>query len=141
MLNNEVTQPSKYSRKNLVEINDGTRGIYNTNSHIKFKTAMLKPSLYDHSDAYTLLKGMITIAGEGDTAGVKQTDKRARGVISTNCGSFTDCMCEIINKQIYNAKYLHILMPMYNLIECSDNYCYLKTTESYLQFCRDEPNL
>ena len=50
-------------------------------------------------------------------------------------------MCEIINKQIYNAKYLDISMPMYNLIERSDNYYYLKTTESYLQFCRDEPNL
>ena len=78
MLNNEVTQPSKYSRKNLVEINDGTRGIYNTNSQIKFKTAMLKPSLYDHSDAYILLKGMITIAGEGDTAGANKQTRELR---------------------------------------------------------------
>ena len=29
-------------------------------------------------------------------------------------------------------------MPMYNLIECSDNYS--KTSGSLWQYCRDEPN-
>ena len=36
--------------------NDGARGTYNTNSQIKFKTLMLKSSLYDYSDAYILVK-------------------------------------------------------------------------------------
>ena len=40
--------------------------------------------------------------------------------------------------QIYNAKYLDIVMLMHNLIEFSDNYS--KATGIYLQFCRDEPN-
>ena len=107
-------------------------------NQIEFKTTILKASLCDHSDAYVLLKGMITIAGEGDTAGAKQKDERAKGVISINCASFTDCMTEIISMQIYNAKYLDILMRIHNVIEYSDNY--LKATESYFQFCRDEPN-
>ena len=34
-------QPSKFRTKNLVEINDESRGEYNVNSQIKFKTAML----------------------------------------------------------------------------------------------------
>ena len=47
----------------MVEINDESRGAYNVNSQIKFKTTMLKPSLCDYSDAYILVKGKITIAG------------------------------------------------------------------------------
>ena len=52
MLGNISSQPSKYRTKNWVEINDESRGRYNTNSQIKFKTAMLKSSLCDYSDAY-----------------------------------------------------------------------------------------
>ena len=32
-----------------------------------------------------------------------------------------DCMSEINNTQIDNAKYIDIVMPMYNLTENSDN--------------------
>ena len=40
-------QPFKFRTKNLVEINDESRGVYNVNSQIKFKTTMLKSSLCD----------------------------------------------------------------------------------------------
>ena len=48
-------QPSKFKTKNWVEIHDDSRETYNTNSQIKFKTSMLKPSLCD----YILVKGTI----------------------------------------------------------------------------------
>ena len=35
---------------------------------------------------------------------------------------FTNCISEINNTQIDNAKDIDIVMPMYNLIEHSDNY-------------------
>ena len=41
------------------------------------------------------------------------------------------------NTQIYNAKDIDIVMPMYNLIEYSDNYA--KTTGSLWQYCKDIP--
>ena len=63
LLNNEVTQPSKFRAKNWVEINDDIRGAYNTNSQIKFRATMLKSSYCDYSDAYILVKGKITITG------------------------------------------------------------------------------
>ena len=47
-------QPSKFKTKNWVEINDESRGTYNVNSQIKFKTTMLKSSLCDYSDSYIL---------------------------------------------------------------------------------------
>ena len=54
----------------MVEINDDSRGTCNTNSEIKLKTTMLKSSLCDYSDAYTLASGTVTIVrvGEGDAA-------------------------------------------------------------------------
>ena len=37
--------------------------IYNTNSEIKFKTSMLRSSLYNYSDVYLLMSGTITVTG------------------------------------------------------------------------------
>ena len=45
LLSNKPNYISKFRIKNWVEINDDSCGTYNTNSHIKFKTAMLKSSL------------------------------------------------------------------------------------------------
>ena len=39
----------------MVAVNDDSRGTYNTNSQIKFKTAM--PSLCKYRDGYILIKG------------------------------------------------------------------------------------
>ena len=55
-----------------------------------------------------------------------------------NYALFTDCITEINNTQADNAKDLHVVMPMHNLIEYSNNYS--KTSGSLFQFCRDEPN-
>ena len=56
LLDNTSNQPSKFRTKNWIEINDQSRGTYNTNSDLRFKTAILKSSLCDYSDAYMLLK-------------------------------------------------------------------------------------
>ena len=48
-----------------------------------------------------------------------------------------DGIGEINNTQTYNAKYLDVIMPVYNLIEYGDNYS--KTSESLWQYYRDEP--
>ena len=61
LLDDASNQPSKLIAKSWVEINDESRGAYNVNSQIKFKTTMLKSSLCDYSDAYILLKGTITV--------------------------------------------------------------------------------
>ena len=110
---NTLNQPSKFRTRNWIEINDESRGAYNVNSQIKFKTTMLKSSLCDYSDAYILVKGTITV---NNTAAQK------------NCAPFTNCISEINNTQIDHAKDIDIVMPMYNLIEYSDNY--VKTTGS-----------
>ena len=75
---NKSNQPSKFRTKNWVEINDESRGTYNGNSQIKFKTTMLKSSLCDYSDAYILVKGTITIAEAGDDAAADKQMKEIK---------------------------------------------------------------
>ena len=58
-------------------------------------------------------------------------------VIFKNCAPFTNCINEINNTQIDNAKDIDIVMPMYSLIEYSDNYA--KTIGSLWQYCKDIP--
>ena len=110
LLDDASNQPSKFKTKNGVEINDESRGRYNVNSEIKFKTTMLKSSLCDYSDAYILVKGTITVnntAAENDDA--SNTNKK---VIFKNCAPFANCISEINNTQVDNAKDLDIVMPM-----------------------------
>ena len=131
---NTLNQPSKFRTRNWVEINDESRGAYNVNNQIKFKTAMLKSSLCDYSDAYILVKGTITVNNTADQgAAANNTNKK---VIFENCAPFTNCISDI-NIQIDNAKDIGIVMSMYNLIEYSDNYA--KTTGSLWQYCKDIP--
>ena len=133
--NDASNQPSKFRTRNWVEINDESRGAYNVNSQVKFKTTMLKSSLCDYSDAYILVKGTISVnntAAQG--AAANNTNKK---VIFKNCAPITNSKSEINNMQMDNAIDIDIVMPMYNLIEYSDNYA--KTTGSLWQYCKDIP--
>ena len=138
LIDDTSNQPSKFRTKSWIEINDESRGTYNVNSQIKFKTTMLKSSLCDYGDAYILVKGEIIITGARDDAAARQADERDKGVAFKNCAPFTDCISEIKNTQVDNAKDIDIAMPMYNLIEYSYNYA--KTSGSLWQYFRDEPD-
>ena len=78
--------------------------MYNTNSDIRFKNAMLKS---DYSNEYILFKGRITITGW-------KADKINKVVIFKNFALFINCKREINNKQMLSA--------IYNLIEYSDSF-------------------
>ena len=45
-----------------------------------------------------------------------------KNIIIKNSAPFTDCISEINNTQIDNARDSKVVMPMYNLIEYNDNY-------------------
>ena len=118
LIDDASNQLSKFRTKNWVEINDESRGTYNVNSKIKFKTTMLKSSLCDYSDAYIIVKGTITV---NNTAGAAANNTNKK-VIFKSCAPFTYYISDINNTQVNNAKDIDIVMPIYNLIEYSDNY-------------------
>ena len=82
-------QSSKFRTKNWVEINDESRGGYNTGSDIKFKNTMVRSSSWHYADAYIFIKGKITITGAGDDADARWVDERNKGVIFKTCAPFT----------------------------------------------------
>ena len=61
----------------------------------------------------------ITVPNTGIAAAPNNRNKK---VMFKNSSPFTDCISEIINKEIDHAKDIDAVMPMYNLIEYSDNY-------------------
>ena len=126
-LDNTSNQVSKFRIKNWIEINDQSRAVNNTNRNIRFKTTMLKSILCDYKDAYILVKGRITISGEGADVTARLADERNTVVIYIKKNAtFINCKSEINNTEIDNDK--DIAMPIYNVIEYSDNY--LKTSGS-----------
>ena len=71
---------------------------------------MLNFSLCDCSDAYILVQECISVnntAADGDAA--NNTNKK---VIFKNCAPFTNCIKEINNTEVDNAKDIDIVMPI-----------------------------
>ena len=137
LLDNASNQPSKFRTRNWVEINDDKRGTYTSND-IKFKTTMLRSNLCDYADAYILVNGTITITGARDDTAARQADERDKGVTFKNCAPFVKCISRINNTEIDNVKDIDIVMPMYTLIEYSNNYS--KTSGSLWQYYKDDLN-
>ena len=74
---------------------------------------MLRTSLGDHSDAYILVSGTITITGAGNDDAVRRLDQRNKRVLFKSCAPFTDCISEINKTQIDNAVYIYIYIYLY----------------------------
>ena len=93
---------------------------------------MLQSDLCDHSDAYNVIEGTITVQEAEDR------DNYNRNLVLQNNALFTSSISKINNTLIDNAEDLDIVKPMYNLIEYSKNYS--KTSGSLWNYYRDEPN-
>ena len=91
---------------------------------------MLRSNLCDYSDAYILVKGTITVAGNN------LRDRQDRPLIFKNNASFVSCITRINGELIEDADDLDIVMPIYNLLEYSKNY--RKTIGSLYNYYRDE---
>ena len=92
--------------------------MYNIRSQNKFKTSMLRSCLCNYSDACIFINRTLAVPNLGTAA---NPDNRNRKIMFKNFVPFTDCISEINNKEIDHTKDIDVVMPMYNLIEYSDN--------------------
>ena len=92
---------------------------------------MLISDLCDYSESYIVVKEDITVTNPGSIMYDKKLALRYNAL-------FTSRISKINNTLIDNTEDLNIVMPMYNLPEYSKNY--RKTTESFWNYYRDEPN-
>ena len=101
-------------------------GNYSQNEEIKFLTRSIESRLCDYSDAYILVTGNIAAT----------PSNAATQVVFKNCALFEKCRTEINEAFVDETDFINITMPMYNLIEYSDNYS--DTSGSLWQFKRNE---
>ena len=116
---------------------------------------MLRSDLCDFNDANIVVKGASTvnkkIFTDDDFEAPNNTAANATATNTANNNAFGDkklvfknnapfinCISKINGVKIDNAEDLDVVMPMYNLVECSQNY--RKTTGSLWNYYRDEPN-
>ena len=126
MLNDSINEESKFATKKWYVIDSQTtKGKYKQGDTIKFEAEIIKSSLCDYFDAFILVTGNITVAANNDT-----------NVAFKNCAPFSTCTKKINDIFVDEANHIYIAMPMYNLIEYSDNYS--DTSGSLWQFKKDE---
>ena len=129
------TDSKHFATKKWYIINDENNTSYGVNKDtgannpdtIKYDTRVLKPNLCDYAEAYILVDGTIRAAAANDNTRVPLK----------NCAPFTKCNLEINDERVDTAENLDITMPIYNLIEYSDNY--QDSSATLYQYNRDEP--
>ena len=126
LLDSTDNENSKFATKKWYVIDSESKGNYSHENPIKFLTSSLESSLCDYSDAYILVTGNITAT----------PNNAVTQVVFKNCAPFKNCRTEINDTFVDYADFIDITMPMYNLIEYSDNYS--DTSGSLWNFKRDE---
>ena len=114
LLNDSIVP--RFVTKRSIKLNDLSSGQYSVNKNIRFKTSILRSDLCEYSDAYTVVKGMISVTG------TNSNNRRNKKPTFKNNASFISRISKINNAFIDNAKDLDIVMPMCNLLEYSNNY-------------------
>ena len=127
---------SKFATKKWYVIGSESKGKYSHHDPIKFLTKSIQSSLCDYSDAYILLTENIAVKRRN----AANTADIALGAITPvafkNCAPFKKYSTEIDGTLVDEANFINITVPMYNLIEYSDNY--FDTSGSLWDFKRDE---
>ena len=135
MLDKIDTDSKHFATKKWYIINDENNTNYGVNKDTgadnpdtsKYDTRVLKPNLCDYAEAYILVDGTIRA-----TNAVNATRLALK-----NCAPFTKCNLEINDEHVDTAETLDIVMPLYNLIEYSDDY--QDSSATLYQYKRDEP--
>ena len=129
------TDSKHFATKKWYIINDENNTNYGVNKDtgadnpdtIKYDTRVLIPNLCNYAEAYILVDGTIRAAA---------ADANTRLALK-NCAPFTKCNLETNDGHVDTAENLDITVPMYNLIEYSDNY--QDSSATLYQYKRDEP--
>ena len=135
LLDKDDTNSKHFATKKWYIINDENNTNYGVNKDtgennpdtIKYDTRVLKPNLCDYAEAYILVDGTIRAANAVN----------ATRLALKNCAPFAKCNLEINDEHVDTAENLDIIIPMYNLIEYSDNY--QGSSATLYQYRQDEP--
>ena len=142
LLNKNDTNSKHFAIKKWYTINDKNNTKYGVNKNtgennpdtIKYDTRVLKTNLCHYADANILVDGTIRAQSRPIPAAPINANTR---LPLKNCAPFTKRNLEINDEHVDAAENLDVVMPMYNLIEHSDNY--QDSSAALYQYKRDEP--
>ena len=83
---------------------------------MRLKTPIMRLDLRDYSDMYIVVKDRTTIEGGN------LINRRYEKLTFKNISPFRSCISKINNTFVDSEKDLDIAMPMFNLLEYSENY-------------------
>ena len=109
---------SIFVTKKWIKVNDLSSGQYSINKNKRYKTSMLNSYLCDYSEAYIVVKGTIDLLA----AAANEIIKVIKNVAFKNNAPFRSCISNIKSTLIDNAKYLDMVMRMYNLLELNQTF-------------------
>ena len=131
MLNDSNNENSKFATKKWYVIDNISKGNYLPNNEVTFLTSSLESRFCDYSDPYILVTGNIAV-----TVDTKVCDKVDTKVAFKNWAPLEKFRTEINETFVDDTQHINIAMPIYNLIEYSNNYS--DTSGSLWQFQRDQ---
>ena len=102
---------SKFVPRKWNIVNDQSNANYDAGNESIYDTEVLKSNPCDYNDAYILVRYNITV-----------TAAPATQVSFRNCTPFTKCITKSDRTTIDDVEDLHLVIPMYNLIEYSSNH-------------------
>ena len=79
---------TRFVTKKWIEVYDQSEGNYNVNKEIRIETSMLRSDLCDYSDAYIVVKGVVTVTKPDN-------EKRNKDVTFKNNAPFINCISKI----------------------------------------------
>ena len=86
--------------------NDNSNKNYGVENEINYNTEILKSNPCDYNDAYILVRGDITLIEAPQTQ-----------VAFKICSPFITCITQVDGTTTDDSENLHLIMPMYNLVE------------------------
>ena len=86
-------------------------GKYKRGDTIKIETETVQSSFCDYSDGFILVTQNIAVNAINDT-----------DIVFKNCTPFSTCKTVIYDVLVDRAEHIYTAIPMYNLIEYSNNY-------------------
>ena len=91
----------RFVTKKWIEVYDQSQGNYDVNKEIRIKTSMFRSDLCDFSDAYSVVKGTITVVRPNNA-------KRNKTVTFKNNAPFINCISKINVVKVDNAEDLDV---------------------------------
>ena len=79
LLGNIPDKVPRFITKKWIEVHDQSEETYNTNKQIRFKTSTLRSDLLDFSDAYIVVKEIVTVSADE-----RDRDEMTRQVVLKN---------------------------------------------------------